>query len=100
MASVNSGTEISLATIADPPLIIQARLLSIDGRCAELDIDGEPSLSHGALVQFQTPDTLYLGEIQPPRNGAGGNQIRVHIEHSVNLERARAIRRLWNTDSE
>ena len=30
---------------------------------------------------------------------AGAHRLRVLIEHSVNLERAATIRRLWNTDS-
>jgi hypothetical protein len=71
--------------------------LSLEGRYAEVIVDAE--LSPGSLVQFQNSDTLYLGEIESGRTEAGTHRLRVLIEHSVNLERAAAIRRLWNTDS-
>jgi len=92
---VISETAISLASMADPHLSLPGRLLSIEGRYAEVALDGEASLGPGTLVQFQSPETLYLGEIESARD----RKLRVLIEHSVNLERAAAIRRLWNTDS-
>jgi hypothetical protein len=96
---VVSGTVISLASIADPQLTIEGRLLSLEGRYAEATLDGETLLSQGALVQFQTSETLYLGEIESGWTEAGANHIRVLIEHSVDLERAAQIRRLWNAES-
>jgi hypothetical protein len=73
--------------------------LSIEGRYAEAALDGETLLAQGALVEFQTAKTLYLGQIESGWTEAGAHRIRVLIEHSVDLERAAAIRRLWNTDS-
>lgn len=99
MASVSSETEISLASIADPHLTLQGSLLSLEERYAEVSLPGETSLSQGSLVQFQTTRTLYLGEIESGWTQEGSQHIRVLIEHSVDLERAGAIRRLWNTDS-
>jgi len=92
---VISETAISLASMADPHLSLQGRLLSLEGRYAEVALDVEARLTQGSLVQFQSAETLYLGAIE----SASANRLRVLIEHSVNLERAAAIRRLWNTDS-
>jgi hypothetical protein len=97
MTSVISGTEISLASIADPHLTVGGKLLSIEGKYAEAALDGDTLLSAGSLVQFQTPETLYLGAIESGWTEADTNHIRVLIEHSVDLARAAAIRRLWNT---
>jgi hypothetical protein len=91
--------EISLTSFADPQLTIRGQLLSIEGRYAEAALDGETLLTQGALVEFQTAKTLYLGQIESGWTEAGAHRIRVLIEHSVDLERAAAIRRLWNTDS-
>jgi hypothetical protein len=98
MFSVTSGTGISLASIADPQLTVRGRLLSLEGRYAEAALDGETVPSRGALVQFQTSQMLYLGEIESGWTEGGTNHVRVLIEHSVDLERSAAIRRLWNTD--
>ena len=97
MTSVISGTEISLASMVDPHLTVRGKLLSIEGRYAEAALDGETLLSAGALVQFQTPETLYLGAIESGWTEGGANHVRVLIEHSVDLARAAAIRQLWNT---
>jgi hypothetical protein len=86
---------ISFAPISDPYQSIQGQLLCIEGRFAELALDETSPLARGALVQFQTPETLYMGEIESSNDG----KIRVLIEHSVNLERASYIRRLWHTES-
>jgi hypothetical protein len=99
MASVTSGTAISLVSIADPQLTIQGRVLSLEGGYAEASLNGKTLLSWGSLVEFQTSKTLYLGEVESGWTEAGTNHIRVLIEHSVDLERAAAISRLWNTDS-
>lgn len=93
-----SETGISLSPIADPELIIPGRLLSLEGRYAEATLDGDILLNRGALVRFQTSETLYLGQIESAGSEAGTNHIRVLIEHSVDLERAAAVRRLWNSD--
>jgi hypothetical protein len=94
MISVTPGTETTLASITDPALTIQATILSADGRYAELALHSGAPLSPGTLIQFQSLETLYLGEIesQPEPDRA-----RILIEHSIDLERAAAIRRLWNT---
>ena len=93
MINVTPGTETSLASLTDPHMAVQATIVSAEGRRAELELHGETSLGEGSLVQFQTADTLYLGEIES-RSESG--QTRVLIEHSVDLERAAAIRRSWN----
>lgn len=98
MASVISETEISLASMADPHLILRGKLQSLEGKYAEAALDGETLLSRGSLVQFQTADTLYLGEIESGWTESGRHHIRVLIEHSVDLQRAAAIRQLWNAD--
>lgn len=90
-----SETAISLASMADPHLSLPGRLLALDGRYAAVALDAEAPFGPGTLVQFQSAETLYLGVIE----SAGDRRLRVLIEHSVNLERAAAIRRLWNTDS-
>jgi hypothetical protein len=96
MTTVISETGISLTPLADPNISIQGRLLSLEGRYAELALDGETALGAGSLVEFQSSDSLYLGEIELARTEDGQRRLRVLIEHSVNLERAGAIRRLWN----
>lgn len=90
-----SETAISLVPLADPHLSFPGRLLSLEGRYAEVVLDQEATLGPGCLVQFQSAETLYLGQIE----SATAQRLHVLIEHSVNLERAAAIRRLWNTDS-
>jgi hypothetical protein len=98
MFSVISETAISLSAIADPQLNIEGRLLSLEGRYAEATLDGEVALPRGSLVQFQTSETLYLGSVESVSKEAGTNRVRVLIEHSVDLEKAAAVRRLWNAD--
>jgi hypothetical protein len=92
-------SEISLASVAGPQLTVEGQLLSLEGRVAEACFEGEKPLTPGSLVQFQTPDTLYLGEIESAWTQDGAHHIRVLIEHSVDLERAANIRHLWNSDS-
>ena len=81
--------------MADPHRSFPGMLLSLEGRYAEVALDAEAALGPGTLVQFQSAETLYLGEIESLRD----RRLRVLVEQSVNLERAAAIRRLWNTDS-
>jgi hypothetical protein len=95
---VTAGTAISLAFIAHPESTVAGRLISLEGRYAEAVLDGEAPLKRGALVRFQTPETLYLGEIEAGWTEAGSSRIRVLIEHAVDLEKAAAVRRLWNSD--
>ena len=64
MISVTPGTETTLAPITDPALTIQATILSADGRYAELALHSGAPLSPGTLIQFQSLETLYLGEIE------------------------------------
>lgn len=99
MFSVISETAISLSSIADPQLTIEGRLLSVEGRHAEAALDGKTVLKRGTLVQFQTSETLYLGEVESTTKEAGTNRVRVLIEHSVDLAKAAAVRRLWNADN-
>lgn len=99
MTSVISETAISLAPLADPHVLLPGKLLSMEGRYAEVLLQSEDHLSQSSLVQFQSVDTLYLGEVQAVWAEAGAPRIRVLIEHSVDLNRAAAIRRLWNTDN-
>jgi hypothetical protein len=98
MFSVISETAIVLSPIADPQLTIEGRLLSLEGRHAETALDGEIKLPHGTLVRFQTTDTLYLGAVESAAKESGANRVRVLIEHSVDLAKAAAVRRLWNAD--
>jgi hypothetical protein len=95
MTAVTPGTEVSLNPIAAPQLSISATMMSHEGRYAELIVEQATSLAQGSLIQFETPTTLYLGEVEAKMEA---NQIRVLIDHSVDLARATAIRRLWNTD--
>jgi len=95
MSNVTPGTETSLASLTDPQLAVQATIVSAEGRRAELELHGETSLGEGSLVQFRTAQTLYMGEIES--RGESG-RARIMIEHSVDLERAAAIRRTWNVE--
>jgi hypothetical protein len=88
---------ISLASMADPSLTVHGNLVSLEGRYAEVALEGEPLLSQGSLVQFQTSEKLYLGEIESGWTQSDNHHIRVLIEHSIDLDRAESIRRLWNT---
>jgi len=92
-------SEISLASVAGPQLTVEGQLLSLEGRYAEACFEGENPLTPGSLVQFQTPETLYLGEVESTWTEDGAHHIRVLIEHSVDLDRAANIRHLWNSDS-
>jgi len=78
---------------------MEGRLLSIEGRYAEAAVDSDNLPARGSLVEFQTSETLYLGEIESGWSDAGTNRIRVLIEHSLDLDKAAAIRRLWNADN-
>lgn len=98
MFCVISDTAISLSPIADPQLIIEGRLLSLEGRYADAALDREIPLPYGTLVQFQTSETLYLGAVESASKEAATNRVRVLIEHSVDLAKAAAVRRLWNAD--
>lgn len=99
MTFVISETEISLASLADPHVTLRGILVSLNGKYAEAAMKGAFPISRGSLVQFQTGGTLYLGEIESGWTEEGSNHIRILIEHSVDLERAGAIRRLWNTEN-
>jgi hypothetical protein len=92
-------TSVTLTSMANPHVTVDGKLLTLEGRYAEVAVDGEAPFGEGALVQFQTPQQLYLGEIESGSAQPDGHRFRVLIEHSVDLERAAAIRRLWNTDS-
>ncbi len=98
MFSVTFETGISISSIADPQWRFEGRLLSLEGRHAEAALAGETSLQRGTLVQFQSSETLYLGEVESASKGDGTNRIRVLIEHAVDIASAAAIRRWWNTD--
>src|ERR1700689_1505155 len=100
MFSVLPETGISLSSIADPQLTIEGRLLSFEGRHAEAALDGEITLPCGTLVQFQTSEILYLGAVESAAKESGINRVRVLIEHSVDLAKAAAVRRLWNADTQ
>jgi len=97
MTSVVSEIDITLASVADPHLTVRGKLVSIEGKYAEAALEGTTLLSAGALVQFQTAETLYLGAVESGWTDAGINHIRVFVEHSVDLARAAAIRHFWNT---
>ncbi len=90
---------ISLTSMANPDLAIQGEILSIEGRYAELSVYGQTTLRQGSLLKFETPDTLYLGEIESSWQESDGCRFRILIEHSVDLARADAIRRQWNSDN-
>jgi len=95
MTCVTPGTGIFLQSITEPKFSVPATMLSHQGRYAELAIEQENPLGPGSLIQFQTPSTLYLGEIESKTQET---HFRILIDHSIDLERASAIRRLWNTD--
>jgi hypothetical protein len=95
MICVTPGTGIFLHSITEPKLSVSATMLSHQGRYAELAVEHENPLSPGSLVQFETPSTLYLGEIESKTKE---EHLRILIDHSIDRERATAIRRLWNTD--
>lgn len=97
MSSVTPGTAISVVSIAPTQLTIQGRLESLEGTYAEVSLSGETTFDRGSLVELKSPATLYLGEIESSWTQTGANHIRVRIEHSVDLEKAAAIRALWNT---
>jgi len=65
MTSVVSEIDITLASVADPHLTVRGKLVSIEGKYAEAALEGTTLLSAGALVQFQTAETLYLGAVDP-----------------------------------
>jgi hypothetical protein len=92
-------TSVTLTSMANPHVTVDGKLLNLEGRYAEVAVDEEAPFIQGSLVQFQTTQQLYLGEIESGWTEPDGHYFRVLIEHSVDLERAAAIRRLWNTDS-
>jgi len=94
MISVTPGTGICLSSLSEPEHAISATLVSQQGKIAEIDLEGANPLAPGALVQFHTPDALYLGEVESELQE---NRLRILIDHSIDLARARSIRRLWNT---
>jgi hypothetical protein len=96
MSSVTPEIAISVVSLGAES-VIQGRLESVDGRYAEVSLAGEATLALGSLVELESPAILYLGEIQSSWTQAGTNYVRVLIEHSVDLEKAAAIRRLWDT---
>jgi hypothetical protein len=73
-------------------------LVGIEGRFAELAVEGPDPIGRGALVEFETKETLYLGEVESSEAGDTEQRLRVNVEHSLDLEKAAWIQKLWNAN--
>ncbi len=88
--------QISLAVVQKPEIRWPGRLLEIQGPWAELALDSRNSIAQGDLVEFETAQTLYLGEVEWSELLGGEQRVRVHLEHSLDLEKTSWIQKLWN----
>jgi|HubBroStandDraft_6_1064221.scaffolds.fasta_scaffold1069566_2 hypothetical protein len=93
-----SGDRISLAVINSPEIRFPGRLVGIEGKSAELAVEGPHPIGRGALVEFETKETLYLGEVESSEAGDTEQRLRVTVEHSLDLEKAAWIQKLWNAN--
>jgi len=87
---------ISLAVVQKPETRSQGRLLEIEGPWAKLAVEGRNRLRPGDLVEFETGETLYLGEVEISEVVEGEQRLKVHLEHSLDLEKTAWIQKLWN----
>jgi len=89
---------ISLAVIKRPETRSSGRLVAIEGRCAEVAVEGPHPIGRGTLVEFETKETLYLGEVESSEVRDAEQRLRVNVEHSLDLEKAAWIQKLWNAN--
>jgi hypothetical protein len=92
------GDRISLAVIKRPETRSPGRLVAMDGRCAEVAVEGPHPIGRGTLVEFETKETLYLGEVESSEVRDAEQRLRVDVEHSLDLEKAAWIQKLWNAN--
>jgi hypothetical protein len=70
----------------------------MEGKSAEIAVEGPHPIGRGALVEFETEETLYLGEVESSEAGATEQRLRVTVEHSLDLEKVAWIQKLWNAN--
>jgi hypothetical protein len=92
------GDSITLAVVKRPETRCPGRLVGIEGRFAELAVEGRHPIGRGALVEFETKETLYLGQVESSEAGDTEQRLRVNVEHSLDLEKAAWIQKLWNAN--
>lgn len=76
-----------------------AQLVSMRGLAAQLQMDIPASIPPGTLVEFQSDRRLWLGEVLE-KNGPGtaGNQLRVRLDHSLDLGKLAWIHERWSAE--
>ena len=87
---------IFLAVLSKPETRSQGRLVALDGRVAEVALEGSFRIERGELVEFSTQATLYLGEVESSEVRDSSQLLRVNVEHSLDLAKAAWIQKLWN----
>ena len=97
MLSMGADEKITLAALGLPQRHA-GHLVSLRGLAAELQMDDPPSMSPGTLVEFQTGQTLWLGEVQPSTESTGENALCIRVEHSLDLEKLAWIQKRWNAE--
>jgi hypothetical protein len=87
---------ISLAVVQRPETRSPGRLLEIEGAWARLTVESPKPIGAGDLVEFETEEMLYLGEVESTDSSGAEQQLRVHLEHTLDLDKAAWIQKLWN----
>ena len=88
---MDSGEQISLTILGEELSPQPGSLISVEAAMAEIRTEAAHEIAANSLVQFETARTLYLGQVL----SSGAGALRVRIEHTLDLERAAAIHRLW-----
>lgn len=70
----------------------EARETGWDGDLLYLTLpEGQPGLPAGSLAEIESESNLYLGQVRH----CSGSEMRVQIEHSLNLARLASIQDTW-----
>ena len=87
----------ALDTPAEPHA---ARLVSLSGRVAELQLDCAFPILPGALLSFENDQTIFFGQVESSQPGSAGlgPRLRMRVEQFIDREKIRSIQRLWNAD--
>ena len=93
-----TNRSISFAVVQNPETRSQGRLLEREGRWADLSVACRKPVRPGDLVEFETKQTLFLGEVDSSEPEGDGQHLRVRLEHVLDLEKTAWIQKLWDEE--
>jgi hypothetical protein len=68
-----------------------ATLLAVDGRALRIEAPGPPLVA-GSLLEIESGNALYLGEVER----GSGTAYRIAVEHFVDRAALAAVREIWS----